>query len=207
MMVGTLETRGEAYGQQRRFAGLEAFAIGLRLKKARLLVEQLIAENMGDLSLLELGCGYWGNNLVQLSKEFPQVQFSGVDVAVSAEPVQNIHLSAANLESWRPSEAYDAVLSLAVLEHLVDPRVHFALIAACLKPKGLCALTTPTPPSHMVLSTLADLGIFDADEIRDHKSYYTEQGLRSLAAGAKLKVENYSQMSFGMNQWILLRKV
>jgi hypothetical protein len=59
----------------------------------------------------------------------------------------------------------------------------------------------------MVLSTLAKLGIFDGDEIRDHKSYYTEQGLRSLAAGANLKVEDYSQMSFGMNQWMLLRKV
>jgi trans-aconitate methyltransferase len=206
MMAGTLETRGKAYGQQRHFTGLEAFAIGLRLKKARQLLERVIADRGPLASLLELGCGYWGSNLTHLAKEFPQVQFSGVDLAVSSEPSQNIQLSAANLEAWQPAQMYDAVLSLAVLEHLLDPKAHFALISACLKPGGLCALTTPTPPSHFVLSGLAKLGIFDAEEIRDHKSYYTERGLRSLAANADLVVEDYTQMSFGMNQSILLRK-
>lgn len=207
-MPGTTETktRGQAYGQGRRFKGLEAFAIGLRLKKARQLVSQLQATNPQEqITVLELGCGFWGSNLLQLSKEFPDVRFSGVDISVSSEKMP-AELIAADLETWRPTQVYNGVLSLAVLEHLIDPLKHFELISTCLGSGGLCGLTSPTPPSHFVLSLLARLGIFDAAEIKDHKSYYTQGGIRHLSKSAGLSVEEYMQMSFGMNQWALLRK-
>lgn len=209
MMAGTGEpqTRGQAYGEERRFKGLEAFAIGLRLKKARELVARIAhADQNEPIEILELGCGFWARNLFQLSKEFPDVHFTGIDVSVSLEETPSVKLIAADLESWRPNRTYSAVLSLAVLEHLRDPRRHFDLIAEVLQPGGLCGLTSPTPPSHGVLSLLAKLGIFDAEEIKDHKSYYTQGGISALAESAGLVIDEYVPMSFGFNQWALLRK-
>jgi trans-aconitate methyltransferase len=155
---------------------------------------------------LELGCGYWGRNLRALKEQFPSAQFTGVDLSID-QSTQDLELIQADLSDWKPARKYDVVLSLAVLEHLADPKKHFELLAQSLKPGGFAGITSPTPQSHIVLSTLGSLGIFDRDEIRDHKVYYTETGLRLLASEAALNVENYRPLSFGLNQWILLRKV
>lgn len=201
------EKRKVSYGEERTFRGLEDVAIRRRLVKAHRLLENLLHENPEkELQVLELGCGFWGRNLQMLSEDFAGVQFTGVDLTVAKEKTGAVNLIQADLTKWKPDRTYDGVLSLAVLEHLLDPQQHFELIAACLKKGGLAGLTTPTPPGHFVLERLAGLGIFDRAEIKDHKMYFTENGLENLAKGAGLVVEEYREMSLGMNQWMLLRK-
>lgn len=201
------EQRKISYGEARTFRGLEDLAIRRRLIKARKLLEILLHENpKTELQVLELGCGFWGRNLQMLSEDFAGVHFTGVDLTVAKEKTGSIDLVQADLTKWKPDRAYEGVLSLAVLEHLLDPQRHFELIAASLKTGGLAGLTTPTPPAHFVLEGLGRLGIFDRAEIKDHKMYFTEDGLRNLAKGAGLVVEEYREMSLGMNQWMLLRK-
>jgi len=203
----TTEQRKISYGEQRAFSGLEDIAIKRRLIKAQWLLETLLYKNPEkELQVLELGCGFWGRNLQKLSKDFAGVQLSGVDLTVTKEKTGPVNLIQADLTKWKPDRTYDGVLSLAVLEHLLDPQQHFELIATCLKKGGLAGLTTPTPPAHFVLERLARLGIFDRAEIKDHKMYFTENGLDNLAERAGLVVEEYREMSLGMNQWMLLRK-
>ncbi len=209
MMAKDLATdkRRVSYGEERTFRGLEDVAIRRRLIKAHRLLEILLYENPEkELQVLELGCGFWGRNLQMLSEDFAGVQFTGVDLTVTKEKIGPVSLFQADLIKWKPGRAYDGVLSLAVLEHLLDPQQHFELIASCLKKGGLAGLTTPTPPAHSILERLARLGIFDRAEIKDHKMYFTENGLTNLAKGAGLALEEYREMSLGMNQWMLLRK-
>ncbi len=199
--------RNVSYGEKRTFRGLENFAIRRRLNKAQRLLKVMLNENPEkELQVLELGCGFWGRNLQMLSEDFPTAHFSGVDLTVTKEKIGPANLIQADLTRWKPGQSYDGVLSLAVLEHLLDPLQHFKLIANCLKKGGLVGLTTPTPPAHFVLEKLAALRIFDGAEIKDHQIYFTENGLANLAGEAGLIVEEYSQVSLGLNQWMLLRK-
>jgi hypothetical protein len=206
-MMAERTQRDQSYGQERNFRGLEAFAIRQRVGKSRWLLDQLFADNPGrDLSVIELGCGYRATNLQALSTEFENVAFTGVDLSVNTNSA-SVELIQANLAEWKPNKRYDGVLSLAVAEHLLDPRRHFHLIADCLEKGGLAGLTTPTPQAHLLLAALSRLGVFDRDEIHDHKLYLTQTGIEGMASEAGLRVEGYSQFSLGMNQWTLLRKL
>ncbi len=202
----SMRKRAIAYGEQRQFRLLEAFAIRRRLKAARHLLN-LLLESQPDakLSVLEVGCGFWGSNLSLLQKENASIEFTGVDLSVSRD-VKNVKLIQADISTWKPAREFDAVVSLAVIEHLIDPLNHFRLLAASVKQGGLIGLTTPSPQSHFILQMLAKLRIFDSDEIQDHKIYLTETAIRLCAAGADLSIEEYKPFSFGLNQWVLMRK-
>lgn len=207
MMVRTPAQKREiSYGENRRFTGLEAYAIRRRLKTARRVLDVLRADNpRGKNEVLELGCGFWGNNLSVLSEDYRNINFTGVDVSV-AKDVSKIQLIQADISTWNPSRKYDAVLSLAVVEHVLDPQRHFNLMADCLRKGGLVGLTTPGAQAHFVLETLAKFGIFDRSEINDHKLYLTETGIKYLATDSGFTVEEFRIFSLGMNQWVLLRK-
>lgn len=205
--ITRLESRTNSYGQQRSFRGLEKFAIQRRLRAAYSLMDQLVSEGKNkDLTVLELGCGFYGNNLRAMHQEFPQVKFVGVDVAVDDRSTQEIKLIRADLRTWKPNTIYNAVFSLAVAEHLVEPLAHFAMISKCLHKHGLAGITTPAPEAHRVLAFFAMLGIFDKREILDHQMYLTENGLRNLAVQTDMEVLEYKKFSLGFNQWMLLRK-
>lgn len=199
-----VQQRHGSYGQERTFRGLEKFAIQRRLSRAHKLMALLNLEKQN--AVLEFGCGFFANNLRTLSQKYPTTAFTGVDIAVTEEPGKNLDLFAADLRTWKPKASYDAVLSLAVIEHLTEPAQHFSLISASLNSGGFAGLTTPTPEAHRVLSFFAALGIFDKAEISDHKAYLTETGLREMASQNGLEVMEYESFSLGFNQWMLLRK-
>lgn len=198
--------RKNSYGQNRRLVGLEDLAIRKRLERAQALLGRIRAEQPSKtLKVLELGCGYWGRNLAELSRSNPAVEFTGVDLSV-AEQADGFRLIEGDITSWAPKETYDVVLSLAVVEHLTEPQRHFNLMASALAAGGLAGLTTPSPAADALLSALSRSRIFDSEEISDHKLYLTEAGLRLCAQQAGLEVMEYERFSFGMNQWIVLRK-
>lgn len=190
MMTNELPAkRISSYGEQRKFRGLEGFAISRRLQKARILIDKLISQHPNrSLHVLELGCGFWARNLQILSSEFAKVQFTGVDIKVSKPGKESINLIEADLTEWKPNQKYDCVISLAVAEHLLDPRQHFEQIAACLRQSGYAGVTTPTPVADFVLEKLGRLGVFDREEIQDHQMYFTENGLKKLAELSGLAV-------------------
>jgi trans-aconitate methyltransferase len=200
--------RSQAYGERRRFRGLERYAIGLRLRVAAEALERLQAElGRDDLSVLELGCGYNADNLTYLRERHPRARFVGVDLRVNPEVSRDgIELVSGDMDRWQPSGTFDFVLSLALAEHLVDLPRHFRLISSSLAPHGIAFLTTPQPQAHAVLWLLSALGIFDKDEIADHKLYPTRAGLRALAEGAALELCAYRSFSLWMNQWASFRK-
>lgn len=184
-------------------------AIQRRYRVVQRAMQDLVhAKQRADLDVLELGCGFTGANLQLLNQQFPQSHYTGVDMSVAKELayIPQIKLIEGDVESWRPEQSFDLVISMAVVEHLSRPRVHFALIANCLKPYGLAVLTTPTPFADFLLRAFARLGIFDPHEIFDHKAYLTESGIRSFCRQADLEIEDYHLASFGMNHAALLRK-
>lgn len=207
-MTADSAPRAGAYGESRRFRGLEKFAIGLRLKAAVAAFEaQRRALGRDDLSVLEVGCGYNGDNLAYLQARYPRASFLGVDLRVNPElPSGPVRLVPGNMGDWRPPGTFDLVLSLALAEHLIDLPRHFQLISDSLAADGVALLTSPQPQAHAVLWLLSAIGIFDKKEIVDHKVYLTRTGLQALADAAALEVREYRSFTLLMNQSVTLQK-
>ena len=194
------ERRTRSYGEARSFRGLERLAIQRRQWPALKALEQLSSRPGHQAAkVLELGCGYYGRNLRLLHEKFPEADYTGVDLSVAQADAKGFRLLVGNLADWQPNQTYDLVLSLAVIEHLLDPLGHLELIAAGLKPEGIAVLTTPTPLADLPLRLLGRLGLFDYDEIDDHKAYFSKVGLHSLGQQVGLTLDSYQKASLGMN--------
>ena len=192
-----------AYGEQRRFVGLESFIIQRRVKAADRALMRLITIKKAP-QVLELGCGFHGANLRYLRKRFPEASFRGIDLRVDKSSAPDgVELIEANLTTWQPDVRYDCVLSLAVAEHFVDIPQHFRLVSQSLSDGGMAVVTTPKPEAHFVLSVASALGIFDRESIRDHKLYLTRSGIETLAGQAHLEVIEYHSILM-LNQCCIL---
>jgi SAM-dependent methyltransferase len=104
-----------------------------------------------------------------------------------------------------PSAHFDAVVSMDVIEHLVDPLPWLKDALRVLKPGGLLFLTTPNYASRSLraientaLEAIARAHGFSRKEL--HPSKLDSSSLRSLLAGAGAKNAVIKQISFG---WVL----
>lgn len=88
-----------------------------------------------------------------LGKWFPQVKLYGLDldsqeIQRARQASANARLLVASAESLPfPDQAFDAVLSLHMVEHLPEPEIFFREAARVLRPQGLLVFATPNPDS------------------------------------------------------------
>ncbi len=102
-------------------------------------------------------------------------------------------------------ESVDVVTSLAVLEHLYDPKAFAMEIMRILKPGGSCILTSPDPVSQSLLEFLAyKLRIISEKDIRDHKHYFSRQDI--LVLFGEFGFVNIARFQLGLNQFIIAKK-
>lgn len=100
------------------------------------------------LKVLDLGCGNGS-----LSQYIAQVGYdvvgvedsaSGIELAAQNHPdCHFIHASLYDLPYTQLENAFDVVLAVEVIEHLVYPRELLRAAKRCLKPEGKLILTTP----------------------------------------------------------------
>ena len=180
---------------------------------SRSLVEQQLVTlqrllGRSKLSVVELGCGYYGKTLFYLRDRFPHMNFLGVDLKINPGlyKYEGVYLLQADLNSWQPVQQFDCVLSLAVAEHLAEINKHFSLIAASLTDQGCAVVTSPLPQSHFLLWVLARLRIFGPQEIDDHTLYLTRPGLQRYAHQAGLQIRDHRAISLGTHQAAILSK-
>lgn len=105
------------------------------------------------------------------------------------------------------TSAFDYVLSLENIEHVLDDRKLMRDLAACLKPGGWLILSTPCKNYRAV--TPEDNGPFERKETGWHvRRGYTAAMLRELAADAGLEVDVIGSCSGFFSQkltWLLRR--
>lgn len=107
-------------------------------------------------------------------------------------------------EPPEPAGQYDAVVSLAVLEHVHDPAGFLRGLAGHLNPTGKIMLTTPHPRFEIAHTLGAKLGIFSHDAHEEHEDLLDEQALRQVATDAGLTVLTYRRFLFGANQLLIV---
>lgn len=159
--------------------------------------------------IADLGCGRTAPLLHHLVDQHAGLSAVGVDLAPDHTiRTDRIELVRSDLNDPLPlaDKHFDAVLSLAVIEHLTEPLLHVREVYRILKPGGVLLLTTPSPRSKPILEFLAfNLGIIDHHEISDHKQYFDADGLRTLLidAGFHSPWVTTRTFQFGMNNAVV----
>lgn len=141
---------------------------------------------LGDrrVSIMEVGCSA-GHLLVDLRKSMPNAALTGGDYTMGTliklgARMPDIPLVRFNLaDSPLPSNSYDAMVLLNVLEHIEDDVSAVKHIARMLKPGAVAVIEVPAGPE------LFD----DYDRELKHFRRYRLQGLCDVIEGAGLKVE------------------
>lgn len=161
--------------------------------------------------IVDLGAGFNGLMLTKILKLFPGIKNAvGVDLSVagnSANP--KIKLIAANLNDKLPFQdnAFNAVISTAVIEHVKDGRFTINEIYRVLKIGGSFLLTTPSRRAKKILEILSlNLGWLDKTEITDHENYFSPAELKNMLSRAGFKNIEIKTFQFGCNILISCKK-
>lgn len=164
-------------------------------------------ENVADC-----GCGRTAPLLRTLLENGAAKNATGIDMDPDfSASSKSLTLIKANLNEPLPlqDESFDAVLSLATLEHLDQPDLHLREIYRALRPDGTLLLTTPSPLGKPVLEFLAyRLKLIDRREIEDHRQYFSSSMLETALENAGFTPAAISARTFqfGMNNFVVACK-
>lgn len=142
----------------------------------------------GGLRVLDLGCGYHATYLKAIGERL--AEGVGVDFHVSEESRRHPRLnfvtsSVEDALPELPSNAFDAVLFISVLEHVRNPAECLSHCHRVLKAGGRLLVNVPTWYAKPVLELSAfKFGTSPACEMDDHKMYYSKRDLWPLLVRA-----------------------
>lgn len=161
--------------------------------------------------VLDLGCGYNGYFLNNITGQFPNlIEAAGVDLSVNQNlNAPKVNLFSGDLNKRLPfaDNTFDIVFSTAVLEHLVDYNLALKEMYRVLNDGGRLFLTTPAPAAKPVLEFLSyKLGLIEEHEIRDHKKYFSRRELRSLFKDLGFREIRVMPFQLGLNTIAVCRK-
>ncbi|MFA5926671.1 MAG: class I SAM-dependent methyltransferase [Patescibacteria group bacterium] len=148
--------------------------------------------------VLDLGCGFRGDFLVALSNHIKSGL--GIDMSVSSEvTADNISLKTGIVDKRLDvkDDSMDVVTSLALIEHLDDPKTFLSESHRVLKSGGTLLLTTPSIKAKPILELLAfRLKVISRVEIADHKRYYSKETLENALVDAGFDKSKVSILPF-----------
>jgi len=136
------------------------------------------------VSIMEVGCSA-GHLLADMRRSLPNATLTGGDYTLGTlvrlgEKMPSIPLVRFNLaDSPLPSDTYDGMVLLNVLEHIEDDEAATRHIARMLKPGGVAVIEVPAGPE------LFD----DYDRELKHFRRYQLQGISDVVEKAGLKIE------------------
>lgn len=143
-------------------------------------------------SVLDVGCGR-GAFLSYLHQQRPAWRLAGVEVA-PFDPPSGIELIVADFESTDLGRRFDAVVSLAVIEHVTDPHKFLRRVLECCEPGGQIVLMTLNEQSILydtsrVLRRAGITGPFEQLYSTHHLHHFTKRSFAQLLAEHGLVVE------------------
>lgn len=144
-------------------------------------------------SVLDAGCGR-GDFLRHLRKIRPDLSLAGIDLAANRGG-DGITFYQGDLLSMDINGQFDAIVSLAVIEHVADIRAFVDRLRQLTKPAGTVTVMTLNEDS--LLYSLARLGkrwgiplAFNRLYSRHHLHHFTRKSLRDVLQGGGFQIES-----------------
>ena len=150
--------------------------------------------------VFDCGCGA-GN----LASHCDPGSYVGFDVDAQALDVARANHPAHTFVDAMPATgAFDAVVALAVIEHVPDPPAFLRQLARLLAPGGCIVLTTPHPSLRWAHELGAKFGIFSAEAAEEHEALLDRRSVDAAAREAGLVLRSARRFLFGANQLFVL---
>lgn len=161
--------------------------------------------------VLDIGCG--NAVILQTCREnitkYVGVEFNSGRVARLAEQFPDARFISRDLdrELLGLNERFDAILLIAVIEHIWNQKFLFEQIIQLLDIGGRIILTTPTPFGNDLIHPIgAAMGIFAQSAVDDHIVIYNHRRFRNLAREFGLKMILYRRFQFFANQLVVFER-
>lgn len=140
-------------------------------------------------------------------------RYCGVDVdaeivAENRERFPDARFEVRNLDDdpLALGETFDAVLMVALIEHLFNQKHVMGEVRDALAPEGRVLITSPTPfGNDIVHRNGSRIGLFARDATDDHVIVFNKHRLGILADEVGLRVETHTYFQLGCNQFAILR--
>jgi 2-polyprenyl-6-hydroxyphenyl methylase/3-demethylubiquinone-9 3-methyltransferase len=152
--------------------------------------------------VLDVGCG----STAPLAAHFQSGEYVGMEPrrpacakAATIYPQHTFYLP----EDMPADARFTTVASLAVLEHVPDPKAFVAELASYLEPHGTLVLTTPHPASDKLHEIGGRLKLFSSRAQDDHEELLGRNALVDVIESAGFRVRVYKRFMFGMNQLVV----
>lgn len=104
-------------------------------------------------------------------------------------------------------ETYDAIVMLAVIEHVPEEQLHLwpKVCAGLLRPGGRVIITVPSPMVDHILHVAMALRLVDGIEVHQHHGFNPRQ-VPGLFTGAGLAAEQDRRFQLGLNNLFVFRR-
>lgn len=136
-----------------------------------------------------LGCDRSEEILAECRRRYPRARFVLWDV--EAEPAP---------EEVGRDAPFQAILMLALLEHLREPAAVLTRAAALLSSDGRILVTTPHPAGRLPLEAGAALGLLSRHAKDEHETLLSRGNLEAAGASAGLRLTLYRRFLLSLNQ-------
>jgi len=160
-----------------------------------------------DSCLLDIGCGYYPQNLVSLETKIRKGV--GIDRDIPEKsPSGKISFVKYDIERTLPFPGgeFDCITVLAVLEHLEYPREIIGECRRILKPGGRIIVTVPSNYSKPLLLVLAGLNLISREEVYSHRHYFSKKELKKLLSDAHFIEKSARFYNLFMNILLVFEK-
>ena len=151
--------------------------------------------------ILDYGCGVGALAEVYQSNLYLGMDIDSASLAIARARHPGFNFSEAVL----PTDKFDTIVLLAVIEHLPSPETTLRELRGALKAKGRIVLTTPHPLFHQIHCLGAIIGLFSIEADRQHQALLNYRRMKALADSVGLQIETFRYFLGGANQLFVLR--
>lgn len=160
--------------------------------------------------ILEIGCGPQAEFLRHLAKD-KNKKIIGLDPKIKEELSESGNLTLIKKKIIDKinlnDNSIDAVIMLAVLEHLDEPRKIISEVYRILKSNGILCLTAPSFFGKKLIEFLSfKLKLIDPEQVLEHKNYFDKNSLEEMAQSAGFIKTKHRYFQFRGNNFFIAYK-
>lgn len=154
--------------------------------------------------VLDLGCAEG-----HLAAHVPVVDYVGVDLDDEILVEARAHWPGRTFTSpdaLDPTERFDTIVALAVIEHVPDPEDWLRRWSRHLAPGGRVVLTTPHARWEPLHGFAARLSLTSDEAHDEHETTFDQASITALVRGVGLELTTYKRFLGRMNQLVVARR-
>ncbi len=154
--------------------------------------------------ILDWGCGVGALGVHVDASRYVGVDIDDVSLNIAKSRFPDHRFVYPDDPLLNSENTFDAVVALALIEHVENPETWLAEIKKHLAPNGSLVLTTPHPSMQWAHELGARVGLFSAEAAEDHNVLVDLPAMETLSQKVDLSIALYRRFLMRCNQLFVL---